>query len=184
MFKLSHNVDGRWIEHSHSPLFSIGSNGRTDRLCAGVPAGDPAPFERLVLSLEEPYSLLYVLHTPRGEGEPGRYQSPDLPAAKIREFMVRFGRYLASDSRFDIWARSPSESATVVWDRHNHLYGYGPLARFSTELRALGFEERPWESVAGGPHEHHFRAGNDADARALLAWCDWYRTPLKPEDEQ
>jgi hypothetical protein len=33
-------------------------------------------------------------------------------------------------------------------------------------------------------HEHHYRAAFDGDAKALLEAFDWYRTPLRPEDEQ
>jgi hypothetical protein len=184
MYKLSHLVDGRWAQHSYRPEFSIGSVGGVDRVAAGVPGGDPTPFERLVLSLEEPYLLLYVLHTPRGEGDAGRYQSPELTSAQFRAFVERFGAYLSSDARFDLWAYSPSERATVVWDRHNQLFAYGPLARFDSELSSLGFQQTEWESAASVPHQHHYRVENDADAQAVLAWSEWTRTPLRPEDEQ
>jgi hypothetical protein len=127
--------------------------------------------------------LLFVLHTPRGVGEPGRYESPLLEASEVRTFLARFGPYLAGDGRHELWAYSPSQGAQVVWDRHDRLFGYGPVDDFATTLRALGYStgEEPAIPV---PHEHHYHAAFDADAAALLAWCDWHRKPLQPVDEQ
>ena len=132
--------------------------------------------------MQPPYLLLYILHTPRGEGEPGRYQSAELSATDLQALMARFGAYLSSDARFDLWAYSPSEDATVVWDRHNELYAYGPLARFSEELRALGFFSGSISTPA--PHQHHYRQELDAPASELLAALEWSHSPLRPEDEQ
>jgi hypothetical protein len=182
MYKLSHLIDGRWVEHSSSAVYSIDAIGAVPCLKAGVPSGDPAVFEQLVLVMEAPYFVLYVLHTPRGEGEAGRYQSPELSALELRAFIERFSAYLSSDARFDIWAHSPAERATVVWDRHNELFAYGPLERFAAKLRGLGFEEGPLEGSI--PHQHHYRVEFDQDAAALLNHWSWSYSPLRPEDEQ
>ncbi len=151
-------------------------------LVAGVPGGDAQVFERLVASLEAPYFLLYVLHTPRGEGKHGRYQSPELSLAEVRTFLEQFRPFLAADGRFDLWAHSPAEQATVVWDRHDQLFAYGPLERFASELRALGF--RPGTVAVPDPHQHHYRPECDALAKELLGAYTWHVTPLRPEDKQ
>lgn len=182
MHKLSQLVDGSWIECSYPPVFALESVHNTQRLKVGVPSGNSEPFERLVLSLEPPYLLLYVLHTPRGEGEPGRYQSQELSANEFRLFMQKFGAFLSADARFDIWAHSPSEQATVVWDRHNHIFAYGPVERFSSELRALGFNSGALQGSA--PHQHHYRSEFDEHASELLSSYSWSYSPLRPEDEQ
>lgn len=182
MHKLSHRIGTQWQEHSFAPLYELPAEGDIERLCAGSPSGQPEPFERLGHCLEPPYLLLYVLHTPRGEGQPGRYQSPELSANEFQAFMDRFGRYLATDARFDILLYSPAEEATVVWDRHNHLFAYGPIDRFVAALVALGFEEGGIAAL--GDHQHHYRPENDRDAADLIAWCDWLHSPLNPEDEQ
>jgi hypothetical protein len=182
MHKVSHLVGGNWVERSLPPMFSVGIVGEVERIAASVPSGSVEPFEKLVLCMEPPYLLLYVLHTPRGEGEPGRYQSPELSAHEVRSFVQTFGPFLASDARFDIWAYSPLERSTVVWDRHNELFGYGPLERFSSELRSLGFE--PGVIEGSVPHQHHYRAEYDAKAVELLAAFPWAYSPLRPEDEQ
>ncbi|GAA5784583.1 hypothetical protein YWS52_09020 [Chitiniphilus shinanonensis] len=180
--KLSHAIAGSWEPYSHPAVYNVSSVDEDRRIVAGVPGGDPIPFTRLVSCLEPPYFLLYVLHTPRGEGDAGRYQSPAVSSEQFHEFMSRFGNYLSSDSRFDIWAHSPVEQATVVWDRHNQLFAYGPLTRLSSELDAIGFT--PGEASIPFPHQHHYREEFDADARALLESFAWAYSPLRPEDAQ
>jgi len=182
MHKLSHLVAGNWVPHSHGALYLVAPAGEGERIVAGVPGGDPTPFTQLVSGLEPPYFLLYVLHTPRGEGEAGRYQSPPVTLPQFQDFMRRFGGYLSSDARFDLWAHSPAEQATVVWDRHNQLFAYGPLARYAAALDVLGFA--PGDASISFAHQHHFRPEFDADASALLASFDWVHSALQPEDEQ
>lgn len=180
MHKLSHKLGDEWVEYSFPPVFSF--QEATRRVVAGVPHGDTEVFERLVSCLEPPYSLLYVLHTPRGEGEPGRYQSPELSSEKFHAFIAQFKSYLSADARFDLWAHSRKENATVVWDRHNLLYAYGPVERFSSELHVLGFTNgTPQVPV---PHAHHYRQELDSYATELIAAFEWLRSPLRPEDEQ
>ena len=161
-----------------SPVFE-----RTQkRLIAGVPNGDPAVFTALVECLEPPLILLYVLHTPRSDAPAGRYQSPELSLAEVKAFLRRFADYLAGDSRFDLWAHSISDNATIVWDRHNRLFGYGPLERLSFQLTALGFG--PGIPKVPVPHQHHYHPEFDSQAADLLSAFDWSHSPLRPEDEQ
>lgn len=183
MYKFGHLVDGIWTEHCYPATFMLPENSEAlQRIVAGVPRGDPEIFRRLVCTLEPPYFLLYVLHTPRGEGEPGRYQSPELSVQSLQAFMLEFGEFLAQDARFDIWAYSPSDRATVVWDRHNRIFAYGPLPRFETELRTLGFSQGV--VTVPGPHEHCYRSEFDEMAKEVLCAFDWSYSPLQPEDEQ
>ena len=177
MYRLGCLVNGEWTDHSHPPVFA--SN---ERIVAGVPRGDPSVFEQLLECLEPPYDLLYVLHTPRGEGQPGRYRSPPLSSPEVKDFLARFAPLLSADARFDLWAHSPSEHATLVWDRHNLLYGYGPVDKLSSKLLTLGFSVGSPEVPA--PHQHHYRAELDGLAKQVLTAFDWSRSPLRPEDEQ
>lgn len=182
MYKLGHLVSGEWIEHSHTPVYrSPAASDGVERVTAGVPAGDPAVFERLTLCLRPPYFILYVLHTPRGEGDAGRYQSPAISAETLREFIAEFGQFLSADARFDIWAHSPEDRATVVWDRHNMLYAYGPIPAYLNALRALGFSEG--EPSIPAPHSHHYHDKHDAAAGKLLQAFDWIYSELREEDE-
>jgi len=129
-----------------------------------------------------PFYLLYVLHTPRGEGAAGRYQSPAIEASDLRQFLARHARYLSADARFDLWAHSPAEGATVIWDRHDQLFAYGPLSRYEHVLKSLGFA--PGKVEVPSPHQHFYRAELDGDAAGVLEAFSWFHSPLREEDEQ
>lgn len=155
MFRLGQFVNGEWVAHFHPPVYEVGS-----RLIAGVPRGDPGVLMELIECLEPPYFLLYVLHTSRGEGPLGRYQSPLVPTQQVREFLAHFGPFLSGDARDDLWAHSPADDATVVWDRHNVLYAYGPLEAYESALVSIGFVPGSVEILY--PHQHYYRAEFDS----------------------
>ena len=182
-FKLGHLQGDIWKEHSWPPIFDFEMlSDVTERLIIGVPAGDSTVIRRLTEQLEPPYFILYLLHTPRGEGEPGRYQSPELDRSNLIVFLDRFANFLSSDARFDLWIHSIQEHATLVWDRHNILYAYGPLDKFSSALLSLGFQRgKPKVSFI---HQHHYRKEFDQDAAEVLKYFAWSRSPLRPGDEQ
>jgi hypothetical protein len=181
--KLSHLVAETWSPHSHSAVFQDeNSSNESRRLIIGVPEGNSLVFKTLVQTLEPPYFVLYVLHTPRGEGAAGRYQSPEISTEQFEYFTACFGDYFSSDARFDVWVHSPNDKATIVWDRHNLMFAYGPVQRYIAELKTLGFSDGSPETPT--PHQHHYRAEFDAQANALLHSLSWSYSPLKPEDEQ
>jgi hypothetical protein len=182
MHKLSRKSDDAWVPHSYPPVFAVETTAGTERLVAGVPGGDHTVFRTLVASLEPPLFVLYLLHTPRGEGVPGRYQSPPLSLSEFQAFLERYSLFLLADARHDIWAHSSADDATVVWDRHNLIYAYGPIERFTSVLRGLGFSHGT--PNAAFPHQHHYRAEFDVDAASLLSAFEWSHSPLHPEDEQ
>jgi hypothetical protein len=181
-FKLAVEIGGEWKEHSHPARFKIATTGGRERLMAGLPSGREATFRALTAILNPPYYVLYVLHTPRGEGEKGRYQSTELGKNELNEFLDRFSRYLSGDGRFDIWIYSPEAGATIVWDRHNYISAYGPIDQYASILSEQKFEQGVLEPL--GDHVHHYREAFDPDAAELLDWFEWVRTPLNPEDEQ
>jgi hypothetical protein len=183
MHKLDYLSGTEWIEYSFAPQFArVELQDGSSRVVAGVPHGDTEIFERLVSSLKSPYFLLYILHTPRGEGEAGRYQSPALSVEQLHSFISKFKPFLSGDARFDIWVHSSTENATLVWERHNILYAYGPIVKFSKVLRSLGFDAGEPEIPA--PHAHNYRKELDSYAKELLTVFDWSWSPLHNEDEQ
>lgn len=182
MYRLAHLIDGTWIEHSHPATFELPTPDGSQRITAGLPASDIDVILRLARVLSEPLILLYVLHTPRGEAEPGRYQSPPLTLQEVETFLREFREFMASDGRFDLWIYAPEERATVVWDRHNMIYAYGPLDAYTQAFRALGFTQG--QAQVPLPHAHHYRSEFDELASKLIIWFDWQHSPLRPEDEQ
>lgn len=182
-YKLGRLEDGHWVEHVHLRHYRLPQpDAESQRIVAGVPYGDPEIFSRLVDALEAPYYLLYLLHTPRGEGLPGRYQSPPIDQSELHAFLKQFEDYLSGDARFDLWAHAPSENATVVWDRHNQVFAYGPLSRFELVLQRLGFVQGSLE--IGVPHAHNYREELDAQAALVLKALEWTHSPLREQDEQ
>lgn len=183
MEKISRQQNKDWIDCAYDPVFETKKmQGGTNCIVASVSACLPSPFENLVRVLEGPYMLLYVLHTPRGEGKPGRYQSEEFSAEKLSAFLLEFGNYLYSDARFDLWAYSPAERATIVWDRHNLIYAYGPLPRYERVLSELGYGVA--FPLIPTPHAHNYREEFDETAARLLKNYLWAYSPLRPEDEQ
>lgn len=183
MHKLSAQIGGDWVEHTHDPVFRVEGGGETPRrLVVGVPKGDSAIFRALSNLLTPPYFLLYVLHTSRGEGQPGRYQSPALERSQFNTFIDRYSPLLSGDGRHNVWAHSPGDDATVVWDHHNLIFAYGPIDQFAVMLRNLGFEKG--DPIIAFPHQHHYRAEFDGDAAAILSAMDWSRSPLHPSEVQ
>jgi hypothetical protein len=79
-----------------------------------------------------------VLHTTRTGAAVGRYESPELGFADVDAFLRAFGRFVAEDGRHDLWIVSHDEPATIVLDRHNIIYAYGPLELFERKLLELG----------------------------------------------
>lgn len=183
MQKLSIQRGDDWVEYSHPAVFALQALGdECVRLVAGVPGGDGSILRRMLACLEQPFYLLYVLHTPRGEGASGRYQSPALPEKSLTDFLERFSGLLGADARHDVWIYSPALNATLVWERHNLIYAYGSVACFESILRQMGFVHG--KVGIDFPHAHHYRAEYDADAKEVLAYFDWSYSPLHPEDEQ
>lgn len=183
MFKLGHVDDRGWREHSYPPIFCLSeSEDGAEKVTATAPGGDPLIFRSLLERLSDPLFLLYVLHTPRGEANPGRYQSPELTLDAAQAFIERFTTFLQSDSRFDLWVHSPADRATIVWDRHNLIFVYGSSTHAVETLRSLGFHQG--NPATPSPHEHHYHAALDQDGQALMSYFDWRFSPLHPDDEQ
>jgi hypothetical protein len=109
MSKLSQMVNNEWTAYSHAPTYirDVLPTGGT-RLKVGLPIGEIGVLMSLILHMKPPLHILYVLHTPRGEGDPGRYQSPGLSVDELDEFLARFSIYLGKDARFDLWLHAPS----------------------------------------------------------------------------
>ena len=132
--------------------------------------------------LRRPFQLLYVLHTTRTGAELGRYESPELTSGDVEDFLSEFGQFFCQDSRHDLWVRSHDDDATIVFDRHNLIFAYGPIERFERELQSLGAREG--EPAVLGAHVHHYHPAWDDMERRVLRYFEWRITPLRPSDVQ
>lgn len=183
MIKLSHKFSGEWKEYSHPSVYKyeVTKTG-SSRLVACQPSGELILLPQFLPCLDEPLLLLYVLHTPRGEGDPGRYQSSELNKQEAEQFLSQFSSFLLGDARHDIWLHSPTINGTVVWDRHNMIYAYGPTECIEAVLAKNDFTLG--NPVVPVPHAHHYRSEFDSEALAILAHFEWKYSELRPEDEQ
>ena len=76
------------------------------RLRVGLNEAQDACVATLAGGLSGPFQLLYVLHTTRTGAELGRYESAELTADAVQDFLDQFGRFLCEDSRHDLWVRT------------------------------------------------------------------------------
>ena len=96
--------------------------------------------------------------------------------------MAEFCEFLTNDGRHDLWLHSPGSDATLVWDRHDLIYAYGPLEQFRAVLK-----EGLLEAQVDGPpspHAHMYHAEYDESERRILRYFQWSRSPLLNGDEQ
>ena len=70
----------------------------------------------------------------------------------------------------------------LVYDRHNLIYGYGPLDEFVTIFSGIGLKETSSVQVPD-PHVHHYNEDFDKDEHTLLVHWAWVRTPLRDSDD-
>ena len=185
MLKISEQQGDSWVDRDCQAAFAREKRASgTVRLAISLPRNAIGTFRRLAELMCEPFFVLYILHTPRGEGEPGRYQESRKSPARnsTNSWSGSSFFWLACDARHDLWVKSVSGGDMIVWDRHNSIFVYGDLGKFDRALNALGFRER--ERPVLGLHMHHYRQEFDNEAAAILSVFDWCRTPLRPEDEQ
>jgi hypothetical protein len=106
-----------------------------------------------------------------------------LTANAVQAFLHQFGRFLCEDSRHDLWLRSHDDDATIVLDRHNLIYAYGPLQALEAVLKSLGVRESESPTVPD-PHTHHYHQEWDQTEEEILRHFDWHLKPLRPADVQ
>jgi hypothetical protein len=89
MFELGHCVDGVWRQFSHPAVFTVERTKNNEpTLFAAAPGSDLDTVREMVTGLNAPLFLLYVPHTPRGEGRAGRYQRGSMNHASFIEFLA------------------------------------------------------------------------------------------------
>lgn len=140
--------------------------------------------DTLINKMPAPFWLLYVLVVPRGEGQPGRYQSSEpITNESLNAFFARFRNFLEADGRHNIWIKFESGPALLVWDRHDLIYAYGFEEEWATDLLRAGWTEVDPAAISlPDPHAHHYHAIFDDDSREILATMNWNYGPLREQD--
>jgi len=136
---------------------------------------------KLANQLIEPFLVLYVLVVSRGESERGRYQSEPMNRDQLSKFFLRYSSFFEGDGRHNVWVRS-SDGGMLIFDRHNVIYAYGPLEKFTSTLRKFGFNQSEIISFPV-PHSHHYQDKFDNSEKLILEEQSWVRSPLHQGDE-
>ncbi len=171
--------DAAW---SYEPSYARQVVGGVERLVI-APGGGPVGLLRELLTLlPEPLWVLYVLVTPRSEAPAGRYQSSKPHTREeVLALLDRFEEYLASDGRHNLWLAAPP-AGQLVFDRHEVIYAYGPLAEIVARLKEKTFAEVEMIRVPV-PHSHHFHEALDGDEHEILAHWEWVPSELQETDD-
>src|SRR5688500_1523560 len=182
-FKFGHLTDeGVDVEYHYPDVYDWERTTGPARLIIAPRSGHLDLLRDLVACWKEPSWLLYVLAIPRGEGEGGRYQSPEpLDATALNDFLSKHRAFLEGDARHALWVASAAVEGTVVYDRPNVLYAYGPLEAFEDVLATRGLRRGPVEFPV--PHTHHYYDFHDASEARLLQAFDWIYSPLREGDD-
>jgi hypothetical protein len=182
LFKLG-SISSEGIRRFRYPnAFQIERTTGPNRLLVRVEDTPLSWLWKLALPLAAPFSILYVLHTSRCGSQLGRYQSPSLDFEATNGFIAEFYEFLTNDSRHDLWVHSSGSDATVVVDRHDLIYAYGPLEQFRAVLKD-GLSETRVEGPPY-PHVHMYHAEYDESERKILRYFKWSRSPLLSGDQQ
>jgi hypothetical protein len=182
LFKLGSIRDGTITPFRYANTFQLERTTGADRLRIGVEDAPLSLLWKLAFPCTAPFFLLYVLHTSRCGNQLGRYQSPAIQFDAVNGFMSQFCEFLTNDARHDLWLHSPKSGATLVWDRHDLIYAYGPLDQFRAVLKESFLEAQ----VQGPPcpHVHRYHAEYDESEQRILRHFQWSCSPLVSGDEQ
>ena len=155
-----------------------------DRLCFTTDNG----FVSLLLSLSEamaePFYFLYVLIVSRrAEHDEARYQSPELSREKLRSFLSYNTNFFEQDGRHSLWIHSPTDNATIVYDRHEIGHAYGLLEGFKSILANNGLKEvHAVERYDSVPHDHNYHSEFDDEENSVIKTFEWRKSPLREQD--
>jgi hypothetical protein len=170
--------------YPYSGTWSRQSTSSGERLLIAPRAGSHiAVLEALARCLPEPFSVLYVLVVSRrGEHATGRYQSPgSLSTTELGDFLTRFATYFEQDGRHHLWLHCFTNGSTLVYDRHDIIYAYGPVEPFEGALRGEGLVAGEVEIPT--PHQHAYHPEFDETEGDILRHWEWRCSPLQPADE-
>jgi len=179
MFRLSRRENAEDVPHVHNHTFA--EQATPSRIIAAPSAGHFSLLFSLAEGLPGPFAALWVLRVSRGRADEGRYQSPFLALAELRVALEPIRTFLSEDGRSQLWLHSPEVDATLVWDQHDLLYLYGPLAPFRATLVCAGLREAEPVSISF-PHGHHYHAAFDDAEASMASLFEWRVTPLRPGD--
>ncbi len=178
----SYRFGDTYKAYVHPNVWELQSTTGPDRLVLAPASGFLSLMSRLADAMPEPYYVLHVLLVSRRGNERGRYQSATpWSRAQLRSFLHEFGPYLENDGRHHTWIMSEADDSQIVYDNHNLLYCYGPLAEFIAIAEASGLKEG--RTGIPAPHQHRYNVEFDDSEERLLRELAWKHFPLMDDDD-
>jgi hypothetical protein len=176
------NSSGEESSFRYSDTWALGKTSGASRLKIAPSDEQVDLMQALSSVMNEPFGVLYVLVVPRAQGKAGRYQSSQpLSREALDLFLLNFREFLENDARHHLWIASVDKTASLIYDNHNVIHGYGPIDSFKTILNASGFYEVEKVSFPA-PHTHHYNAAFDQQEIKLLEYQPWTVFPLQDSD--
>lgn len=182
MFKFGCYKNNKLQEHYYSDIYNAEQKSSYERIIIGLERNQIDIVLDLAAVLNGPLYILYILHTPSTDNEPGRYQSKALAYDGVRTLLNRFKKFFENDARHDIWIHSSETNTTIVYDRHNliYLYGFSDEHVFIIEKKGLHKES----FITPCHHVHRYNSEYDIFESQLINEYQWIRTSLHEEDRQ
>lgn len=173
--------DAAW---HYEPGYARQVVGGVERLVIAGGAEPVALLRELLQLLPTELWVLYVLVIPRGNGSEdaaGRYQSAQKHSREeVLALLERYQDFLNEDGRHNLWLAAPP-GGQLVYDRHDVIYAYGPLASIVELLKQKGYAEMDAVRVPV-PHSHHYHERFDPEEAALLSHWEWLKGELQETD--
>ncbi len=168
----SFDPDAGWVPVTLPNTYCREIERGVDRVAIAPASGHMQVLLSLVQPLEGPFRFVYCLLMGSAEWTPGYYSLPtDLSASELDGLLREFEEFFEQDGRHTLWVASPREKATLIYDEHNLIYGYGPLDRWMQILDQSALTPGP-VSVPF-PHTHHRHDGLESELHRLLASREW-----------
>ena len=130
----------------------------------------------LLEPLEGPFRFVYCLLTGSEAWKAGYYSVPtDLERKEVETVLEEFEDFFERDGRHTLWIASPREKATLIYDEHNLIFGYGPLDSWMSQLQSSNLQ--PGQVSVPFPHTHHRHDGLESELDRLLSSREWLVRP-------
>jgi hypothetical protein len=181
-FKLGRHEPGiGMVEHRYDDVCERRTILGREALVLAPATGHIDLLLRLARELKGPFRLTYVLLVPFGEFAEGRYEFEDLLDYEALERLLTLHRgFFEGDARHHLQIGTESDMPSLVYDQHDLIYAFGPVARWEQIAKEHGL--RPGSPEMPIPHSHHTRREFDLEAESLLSSNRWRREPLGDSD--
>ena len=171
------NADADEVRHIWPWIYGRVPMGSKEALLVGIANSGIDLILRLTADDPGPFGILYVLVVARPT-KAGRYQLKNpLDSDAFQEYLERNRLYFEGDGRHHLWIRC-GDGSLIVYDRHEMLYLYGDLNRFSEVLDSMGYSQG--RVAVDFPHSHHYNQEFDLEEKSITESDEYMRFNLVP----